>query len=90
MPFMRIHEVENPLLEVLKNADLHCMEKVGLREGADEAGNMSKDVESVVDMQQRQFGISCLSVGIAERSIWVEIQPGVLLVRRDIISKFVL
>jgi len=29
-PFMRLHEVENVLLEVVKHADLDCMEEVGL------------------------------------------------------------
>jgi hypothetical protein len=47
---MRLHEVENPLLEVVKHADLHCMEEVGLREVAHEAGNMSKYLESSVNM----------------------------------------
>jgi len=87
---VRLHEVENPLLEVIKHADLHCMEEVGLREVAHDKGNMSKHVESSVNMARREFGIGCLGVGIAERSIEVVIQPGVLLVRRDIISKFVL
>jgi len=47
---MRLHEVENPLLEVVKNADLHCMGEVGLREVAHDTGNMSKHVESSVNM----------------------------------------
>jgi len=66
------------------------MEEVGLREVAHDTVNMSKHVESSVDMARREFGIGCLGVGIAERSIYVVIPPGVLLVRRDIISKFVL
>ena len=66
---MRLHEVENPLLEVVKHADLHCMEEVGLREIAHNTGNMSKHVESSVNMARREFGIGCLGVGIAERSI---------------------
>jgi len=41
-------------------------------------------------MALREFGISCWCVDIAEHSIWVVIPPGVLLVRRDIILKFVL
>ena len=49
-PFMRLLEVENPLLEVVKHAHLHCMEEVGLREVAHDTGNMSKHVESSVDM----------------------------------------
>jgi len=66
---MRLHEVENPLLEVVKHADLHCMEEVGLREVAHNTGNMSKHVESSVNMAQQEFGIGCLGGGIAERFI---------------------
>jgi len=86
---VRLHEVENPLLDVFKHADLHCMEEVRLREVAHDTGNMSKKVESSANMARREFGIGCLGVGIAERSIYVVIPPWVLLVRRDIISKFV-
>jgi len=39
---MRLHKVENPLLEVVKHGDLHCMEEVGLSEVARNTGNMSK------------------------------------------------
>jgi len=39
-------------------------------------------------MARREFGIGCLGVGIAEHSIVVVIPPGVLLVRRDRISRF--
>jgi len=87
---MRLHEVENPLLEVVKHANLHCMEEVGLWEIAHNTGNMLKLIESSVNMARREFGIGCLGVGIAEDSIEVVIPPGVLLVRRHIISKFVL
>jgi len=66
------------------------MEEVGLREVAHDTGNMSKHVESSVDTARREFGIGCLGVAIAERSKYVVIQPGVLLVRRHTISKFVL
>jgi len=66
------------------------MKEVGLREGAHDKGNMSEHVEFSVDMARPVFGIGCLGVGIAERSILVVIPPGVLLVRKDIISKFVL
>jgi hypothetical protein len=45
------------------------MEEIGLREVAHDTGNMSKHVESSVNMAQRQFGIGFLGVGIAERSI---------------------
>jgi hypothetical protein len=54
---VRLHEVENPLLEVIKHADLHCMEEVGLREVAHDTGNMSKLIESSVNMARREFGI---------------------------------
>jgi len=43
-----LHEVENPLLEVVKHGDLHCMEEVGHREVAHDTGNMSKHVECSV------------------------------------------
>jgi hypothetical protein len=66
---LRIHEVENPLLEVVKHADLHCMQEVGLTEVADDTVNMTKQVESSVSMERREFSIGCLGVGIAERSI---------------------
>jgi len=69
MPFVRLHEVENPLLEVVKHAELHCMEEVGLREGAYDIGNMSKHAESLVDKARREFGIGGRGVGIAEHSI---------------------
>jgi len=87
---MRLLEVENPLLEVVKHAHLHCMEEVRHREVAHDTGNMSKHVESSVDMARREFGIGYLGVGITERSKYIVIPPGVLLVRRDIIPKFVL
>jgi hypothetical protein len=66
---VRLHEVEIPLLEVVRHADLHCMEEVGLREVAHNAGNMSKQVESPVNMVRREFSISCLRIGIAECAI---------------------
>jgi hypothetical protein len=66
------------------------MEEVGLREVAHDTGNMSKHVESLLNMAPREFGIGCLGVGIAEHLMCVGIPPGVLLVRRDIILKFVL
>jgi hypothetical protein len=49
-PFVRLHEVDNPLLEVVKHTDLHCMEKVGLREIAHNTGNMLKHIETSVNM----------------------------------------
>jgi hypothetical protein len=68
-PFVRLHEVENPLLEVVKLANLHCMEEVVHREVAEDTGNMSKPIESSVNMVPREFGIGCLGVRIAECSI---------------------
>jgi hypothetical protein len=82
--------VEIPLLEVVKHADLHCMEMVGLREIAHNTGNMWKHVESLVNMSGRELAIGCLGLGIPERSIQVVIPPGVLLVRMHVISKFIL
>jgi hypothetical protein len=45
------------------------MEEVRLREVAHNTGNMSKHVESSVNMLRREFGIGCRGVDIAERSI---------------------
>jgi len=87
---VRLHEVENPLLELVQHADLHCIEEVGLREVPHNTGNVSKQVESSLNMARPQFSIGCLGVGIPQRSIWVVIPPGVNLVRMHIISKFVL
>jgi len=87
---VRLYEVETPLLEVIKHADLHCMEVVGLWEVTHDTGNISKHVRSSVNMARQEFGIGSLGVGIAERSIQVVIPPGVLLVSRGIISKFTL
>jgi hypothetical protein len=42
--------VENPLLEVVKHADLHVTEVVGLREVPHNTVNISKLDESSVDM----------------------------------------
>jgi len=66
---VRLHEVKNPFLEVVKHANLHCMEEVGLREVAHNTGNVSKHVESSVNMVRREFSIGCRGVGIAEHSI---------------------
>ena len=87
---MHLHEVEYPLLEVVKHTNLHCMEEVGLREVAHNTGNMSKHVESSVNMLQREFGLGCVSVSIAERSISVGIPPDVLFVTMQKVFKFVL
>jgi hypothetical protein len=89
-PFVYLHKVVNPHLQVVKYAGPHCLEKVGLGEVAYNPGKMSKQVEFSVNMVQSEFGIGYNCVGIAERSIYVVILPGVLLVRRDIISRLVL
>jgi hypothetical protein len=44
------HEVENPILEVGKQANLHCMEEVGNRKVAHNTGNVSKYIEFLVNM----------------------------------------
>jgi hypothetical protein len=64
-----LHEAENPLLQVVRHADLHGMEDVGVREADHDTGNMSKHVEYPVNMARREFGIGCSGVGIAELSI---------------------
>jgi hypothetical protein len=84
------YKVENPLLEVVKHADLHCVKKVRLREGTHNAGNVSKHVESAVNVARQQFGNGYLVGGIAELSIYVVIPAWVFLVRRVIITKCVL
>jgi len=84
---MRLHKVQNPLLEVVIHADLHCIEEVGIRKFAHDTGNVSTDVESSVNMVRHEFPIGCLSVSSGERSIYVVILPGELLVRRDIICQ---
>jgi hypothetical protein len=66
------------------------VKEVGLREVAHNTGNESKHTESSANMVRPEFSIGCLGVGIAERSIKVVIPPGVLLVRRHVISKIVL
>jgi hypothetical protein len=43
-------EVENQLLLVVKHANLHCMEEVGLREVAHNTVNVPKQVESSVNI----------------------------------------
>jgi hypothetical protein len=61
--------VENPLLEVVKHANLHCVEEVRLKEVTHGTANMLKHVESLVDTARREFRIGCLGGRIAERSI---------------------
>jgi len=47
---VRLHEVQNPLLEVIKYANLDCMEEVGVREVTHDIKNMLKHVEFLVNM----------------------------------------
>jgi len=56
-------------MEVVKHADLHCMEEVGHWEVTHHKGNMSKHAESWVKMARRASGIGCFGVGIAGHSI---------------------
>ena len=42
---MHLHEVVTPVVEMIKDADLHCIEEVRLREDADHTGNMSRNVK---------------------------------------------
>jgi hypothetical protein len=43
-PFMSPHEVENPHLGVIKNANVHCMEKIQGREVAHRVGHMATNI----------------------------------------------
>jgi hypothetical protein len=72
---------------VVKHVDLHCVEEVGLQLVTHDTENMLKHLEHWVTMAPQEFGIRCLGVGIAERSKWIVIPPGLLLVRRNIIFK---
>ena len=54
---MRLPNKKIPLLEVVKHADLHCMEEVGLLEVTHNTGNMSKHFESLVNMARQECGI---------------------------------
>jgi hypothetical protein len=65
---MPLHDVENQLLEVVKHANLHCMEAVGLLEVTHDTGNMRKNDESSVDMPRREICTDRPGVGITERS----------------------
>jgi hypothetical protein len=69
-------------------ADQHWMEEVALREVRDIAGNMLKHIESSVNIARRKIVITCLGDGISERSTYIVILPGVLLVRMQISAKF--
>jgi hypothetical protein len=66
---MHLNDVENPSVEVVKHANLHCVEDVGLWEIPHNTGNMSTHVAFWVHITRRESGISCIGVGIAEDSI---------------------
>jgi hypothetical protein len=82
-PFVHLHDVEYLIVEVVKGADLHCMEEVGLKEVTHHIANMSKHVESSVNMVRREFGIPCLGDCITERTMSVVIPPRVLLHQQE-------
>jgi len=48
---VRLYLVENPLREVVKHGNLHCIEEVGLQEVAQDTENVSKHIESYVIME---------------------------------------
>jgi hypothetical protein len=64
-----LHEVENGLLEGVKDANLHCLEEVGLREVTHDTGNLSKLIQSSEYMVQQEFGLGCHGVAIAVHSM---------------------
>jgi hypothetical protein len=64
-----LHELENQLLKMVKHSDLHYIEEVRLWVVPDNTGNVSKHVQSSVNIAPREFGIGCLDVGIAEHSM---------------------
>jgi hypothetical protein len=66
---VRLHEVENPLLELIKDANLHCIEEFPFRQVAHDTGNMLNQVESPVNMEQQELNIGWLCVSITEGSI---------------------
>jgi len=66
---MPVHEVENPLPEVVKHANLHCMEEVGIRQVVHNTGTVSKHIESWLNMARRLFSIGYHGRGIPEHSL---------------------
>jgi hypothetical protein len=62
------------------------MGEVGLQEIAQDTGNLLKHIESLVQLGQYVFSIDCVCVGVCERSLYIVIAPGVLVVWRDVIS----
>jgi len=64
--FIHLHEVENPVLEMVNHAVLHCMEEGRLRDVAHNTGNMSKHVEFLVNMAPGEIDFAFFVVGITE------------------------
>jgi len=57
-PFVSLHDVENPLLEVVKHADLQFMVEVGLQEVGHDTGNMSNHVEFSVKRRNESLALA--------------------------------
>jgi len=68
-PFMRLYEMEYPVLDLVKHANQHFKEVVRLHEIAHNTWNLSKHIELMVKMAQWQFGIRGSGVGIASHSM---------------------
>jgi len=66
---MRHHVVENPLHEVVKRADVKCMEDVGLRGVVHNTGNMFTPAESMVNLVSQERGMGRLDVSITAGSM---------------------
>jgi hypothetical protein len=63
MQLVSLDEVENAVLEVVMNGDLYRMDEDRHCKVTHNTGNMSKHVETLVNMGRNVFGISCLGVG---------------------------
>jgi hypothetical protein len=67
--FIRLHDVDHPLMVVVKHADLHCIEEVGLRAATYDTRNKLKHFESSVTMMRHEFAMGYVGVGITTHSI---------------------
>jgi hypothetical protein len=67
--FVHLHEVENPLLEVVRHADLHCREEARYREGTYDTGNILKHTESSIHPAWQVICIGWVGVVIDQLSI---------------------
>jgi hypothetical protein len=65
-PFMNRDGVEIPLLEVVKHTKLSYLEEVGLRGVIHTRGNLSKQVESLVNTAWCEIVIGCLGFSVAD------------------------